>query len=456
MTKDGIFKPNPKYGLTAQLTKIEPKTVAEALKDERWRKDMGAEIDAQIRNGTWDLVPPDESYNMVGYKWVFTVKRLADGSIDRFKAHLVAKCFHQQPRVDFHDTFSPVIKHATIHLVLGVAVARGWPLRQHDVNNAFLQDNLMEKFYMIQPPWFIDKDNPGFVCCLKRVLYGLKLAPRAWYTELKTFLVSVGFTYSLGDTSLFTLRSGNNFVYILIYVDDILVTGSCLKLIDKVIAAVARRFSLKNLGKLSYLLGLEASRTDSGIRLTQQRHTTDLLCHTNMDNAKPVTTPMSSSDHLTAKSGSLLTDPTQYRPTIGSLQYLRLTRPDISFAVNRLSQFMHRPTTAHWEAAKRVLRYLAAMITYGIFFSAKTPLTLHAYSDVDWGGDRDDYTYTSAYIVYLGKQPISWAWKQKGVSRSSMEVEYRAVFYSCLRTQMAYLVGKRTRYSYHWHSHDLL
>lgn len=199
-------------------------------------------------------------------------------------------------------------------------------------------------------------------------------------------------------------------------------------MIDEFIATLSSRFSLKDLGNLSYFLGLEASRTSSGLRLTQQRYISDLLHRTKMDNAKPVVTPMCSSQILTAYLGTPLTDPTQFRATVGSLQYLGLTRPDIAFAVNRLSQYMHQPTDIHWEAVKRVLRYLAGTVTHGIFFSASTPLTLHAYSDADWAGNKDDYTSTGAYIVYIGKQPVSWASrKQKSVARSSTEAEYRSV-----------------------------
>lgn len=160
----------------------------------------------------------------------------------------------------------------------------------------------------------------------------------------------------------------------------------------------------------------------------QRKYVTDLLTKHHMFDAKPVSTPMSPTPKLSLLTGTVLPDPTEYRTVLGSLQYLSFTRPDIAFAVNRLSQFMHRPTDIHWQAVKRVLRYLAGTISHGIFLRSTSPLTVYAFSDADWACDGDDFLSTNAYIVYLGGSPISWSSKkQKSVSRSSTEAEYRAV-----------------------------
>lgn len=197
---------------------------------------------------------------------------------------------------------------------------------------------------------------------------------------------------------------------------------------ERVLRCFAERFSIKDPVDLHYFLGIEATRTKHGLHLMQRKYIMDLLAKNNMLDTKPVSTPLPSTHKLTLHGGDKLDDVTQYRSVVGSLQYLAFTRPDISYAVNRLSQFMHQPTIDHWQAAKRVLRYLAGTITHGIFLHADSPLTLHAFSDADWAGDTDDYVSTNAYIIYLGKNLISWSSKkQKGVARSSTEAEYRSV-----------------------------
>lgn len=428
--KKGITKPNSKYLYAINLTdNIEPRTIIQAIKDEKWRKSATAEFNAQLNNHTWDLVPkPKGDVTIVGCRWIFTIKYNPDGTIKCHKGRLVAKGYNQLPGLDYSKTFSPVIKSTTIRIVLGVAVDQNWPIRQLDVNNAFLQGTLSDEVYMSQPPGFVDPTRPHHVCRLRKALYGLKQAPRAWYDELRSFLISIGFTNSVSDTSLFILKKDRSLVYILVYVDDILVTGNDNFIIQQTLTALAQRFSVKDHEELHYFLGIEAKRGPQGLHLSQKRYILDLLERTNMLGAKPVATPMATSPKLTLHSGSSLTDPTEYRRIVGSLQYLAFTRPDLSYTVIKLSQYMHSPTSDHWNAVKRALRYLAGTVDYGICLRRGNSVSLHAFSDVDWAGDGDDYVSTNGYVVYIGHHPVSWSSKkQKSIARSSTEAEYRSV-----------------------------
>ncbi|CAH9123810.1 unnamed protein product [Cuscuta epithymum] len=427
---NNIHRPIHKLNLNSTVSSVspEPCTVKEALSDPNWRHAMSEEFNALIKNGTWTLVSRTGQENIVGCKWVFRTKRLSNGTIDRYKARLVAKGFHQRPGVDYTETFSPVIKPTTIRLVLSLAVSRGWPLRQIDVNNAFLQGHLYDDVYMLQPPGFVDPTKPTHICRLHKVLYGLKQAPRAWYQELKNFLLQLGFINSKADTSLFVYHHANHIIYILVYVDDIVITGSSTAFVEDLIVNLGRRFSLKDLGALSFFLGIEVISHPHGILLSQRRYILDLLSRTKMTSCNGVTTPLASTSKLSINSGKPLADPEEYRSVVGSLQYLALTRPDLSYAINKLSQFLHRPTTDHWEAVKRVLRYLRHTTDHGLLLRRSSALSLHAYSDADWAGNPDDYTSTGAFVIFLGPNAISWSSrKQRTVAWSSTEAEYRSV-----------------------------
>ncbi|CAJ2664376.1 unnamed protein product [Trifolium pratense] len=428
-SKNNIVKPIHKLNLHVRPSSpMEPSTITQALRDPDWRSAMLAEFDALHRNNTWELVGRSSAQNLVGCKWVFRIKRNPDGSIDRYKARLVAKGFHQRPGCDYTETFSPVVKPVTIRIILALAVRQGWSVRQLDVNNAFLQGTLNEEVYMAQPPGFVDKSFPDHVCRLKKALYGLKQAPRAWYMELRVFLLSIGFVNSTADASLFIQRTPRATLYLLVYVDDIIVTGSSSTELSRLIATLAARFSLKDLGYLNYFLGVEVIPSAAGMFLSQRKYITDLLQKSGMTEAKPASTPITATPPLLKNSGDPLPSPTEYRALVGSLQYLSLTRPDIAFATNKLAQFMQNPSTMHWLALKRLLRYLAGSCDKGIFISATAPLNFHAYSDADWAGDKDDYISTTGYLLYLGDTPISWSSrKQRSVARSSTEAEYKAL-----------------------------
>lgn len=267
--KNQIVKANPKFAmLSSTARKTEPTSVAQAPKDDRWLASMNSEYNAQIHHRTWDLIPPDLSYNLIGTKWVFRIKRLPNGQIDKFKARFVSKGFHQRPGVDYEKTFSLVVKAATVHLVLGHAIDHGWDLRQLDISNAFLQGNLEEDVYIAQPSGFVDRERPHYVCKLRKALYGLKQAPGAWYLELQTFLTDSGFENSQSDASLFTLLHFGILVYVLVYVDDIVIMGNDSVVVEKFIQKLGNQFSLKDIGALSYFLSIEAHRSANGLLLT--------------------------------------------------------------------------------------------------------------------------------------------------------------------------------------------
>jgi histone deacetylase 1/2 len=217
------------------LTAIgEPSTLGEALDDVHWREAMNDEYQALMDNKTWHLVPPSSTRNIIDCKWVFRIKKNADGTIDRYKARLVAKGFKQRHGIDNEETFSPGVKSATIRLVLTIAVSRGWSLWQLDVKNVFLHGVLEEEVYMKQPLGFEHPHTPHFICKLDKALYGLKQAPRAWFARLSIKLTALGFIPSKADTSLFLYDNPGVTVYVLIYVDDIIVTSSS----DNAIAAL--------------------------------------------------------------------------------------------------------------------------------------------------------------------------------------------------------------------------
>ncbi|KAF5785164.1 putative RNA-directed DNA polymerase [Helianthus annuus] len=401
---------------------------------------MNEEFQALHKNGTWSLVPCVNNTNLVDCKWVYRLKRDAQGNVTRYKARLVAKGFHQQHGVDYHDTFSPVVKPTTIRVVLSLAVSHKWCMRQLDVQNAFLHGTLQETVYMKQPPGFVDPQRPNHVCLLHKSLYGLKQAPRAWFTRLSTALQQLGFHGSKTDPSLFILNSRGSVVYILVYVDDIIITGNNNQAIDHIITRLSSMFAIKDLGPLHYFLGIEVVRSGLDLILSQKKYISDLLHRSGLSDCKPVSSPMSSSQVLLPNDSPLFSDSTKYRQVVGALQYATLTRPDIAFSVNKVCQFMQAPSENHWTVVKRILRYLKGTADLGLRIRHHTDSVLHAftdahwidsvqaYSDSDWAGCPVDRRSTGGFVVYIGSNLVSWsARKQRTVSRSSTESEYKAL-----------------------------
>ncbi|XP_019175666.1 PREDICTED: uncharacterized protein LOC109170988 [Ipomoea nil] len=365
--------------------------------------------------------------NIIGCKWVFRTKRTADGLVERYKARLVAKGFNQVAGKDFFDTFSPVVKPTTVRILFSMAVTNNWTLRQLDVHNAFLNGHLAKTVYMKQPPGYEDLAHPGHVCLLQRSLYSLKQAPRAWFKRLHDYLISAGFSSSKTDVSFFCCTSVKSQVYLLVYVDDIFMMGSDATLVNSLLQRLASTFKIRDLGRPGFFLGIETVQSGSGMVLSQRHYMNDLLNRSGMLDCKPLATPASVT-HAVSSSDQPFDNPTQYRRIVGALQYLTITRPDLSYAVNRLCQFMHSLTTDHWTMVKRVLRYIKGTIDYGLRLSPSSTTAIHAYSDSDWAGCPIDRKSTSGFAVFLGSNLVSWlSRKQHTVARSSTEAEYKAL-----------------------------
>ncbi|RVW44575.1 Retrovirus-related Pol polyprotein from transposon TNT 1-94 [Vitis vinifera] len=376
-----------------------PKSTHEALSHPGWRQAMVDEMAALHSNGTWDLVVLPSGKSTVGCRWVYAVKVGPDGQVDRLKARLVAKGYTQVYGSDYGDTFSPVAKIASVRLLLSMAAMCSWPLYQLDIKNAFLHGDLAEEVYMEQPPGFVAQGESGLVCRLRRSLYGLKQSPRAWFSRFSSVVQEFGM-----------LRSSDQ--------DGI----------QKLKQHLFTHFQTKDLGKLKYFLGIEIAQSSSGVVLSQRKYALDILEETGMLDCKPVDTPMDPNVKLVPGQGEPLGDPGRYRRLVGKLNYLTITRPDISFPVSVVSQFLQSPCDSHWDAVIRILRYIKSTPGQGVLYENRGHTQVVGYTDADWAGSPTDRRSTSGYCVFIGGNLISWkSKKQDVVARSSAEAEYRAM-----------------------------
>jgi hypothetical protein len=417
--------------LTASLSSVSvPTCYSQAVKDVRWIKAMNEELQALQENFTWDIVscPPD--VKPIGCKWVYSVKLNSDGSLNRYKARLVALGNKQEYGIDYDETFAPVAKMTTVRTIISIAASSGWSLHQMDVKNAFLHGDLTEDIYMT-PPQGLFSSSKG-VCKLKRSLYGLKQAPRAWYEKFRSTLLGFSFTQSQYDSSLFIHSTSAGIVLLLLYVDDMVITGSDHASIQRLKQQLQSAFHMKDLGTLHYFLGLDVHSTSKGIFLHQHKYATDLISMAGLQLANPVDTPLEVNVKYHRDDGDILPDPLLYRQLVGSLNYLTITRPDISFAVQQVSQFMHSPRHLHLAAVRRIIRYLKGTSHRGLFFPTGIAPKLCAYSDADWAGCPDTRRSVTGWCMFLGSSLISWkSKKQARVSKSSTESEYRAMSAAC-------------------------
>ena len=425
------YSPALKFFVAQISSATEPQSYAEAASNPQWQAAMASELQALQQNGTWTLVPLPTGKFPIGCRWVFKIKHHSDGSVERFKARLVAKGFTQLEGVDYQDTFSPTAKIISVRCLLALAAFNNWSIHQLDVNNAFLHGELNEEIYMTPPPGLRRQGEEELVCRLHKSLYGLKQASRQWFSKFSESICSAGYEQSRADYSLFTRKQGKSFTALLIYVDDILITGNDIDSINATKKFLHSNFRIKELGDLKYFLGIEVSSSKNGIFISQRKYALEIIADVGLLGAAPIDTPMERGLKLSDES-DLLRNSSQYRRLVGRLIYLTVSRPDITYAVHVLSRFMHQPRKLHMEAALRVVRYLKGAPGKGLFFSSDSDARLRAYCDSDWAGCPLTRRSTTGYCIFLGPSLISWRSKrQKTVSLSSAEAEYRAMTGAC-------------------------
>ena len=339
----------------------------------------------------------------------------------------MAKGYTQTRGVDYEETFAPVAKMNTVRTLISCAANLGWNLFQMDVKNAFLHGDLQEKIYMHIPPGFNTVQTEGKVLKLRRSLYGLKQSPRAWFGRFRKAMLKLGFSQSNADHTLFYKRCGGKLTILIVYVDDIVITGDDDQGIERVKQHLRNEFEVKDLGEMRYFLGIEVSRSSRGIYLSQRKYVLDLLSETGMSGCRPALTPIEQNHRLTSESGEPV-DREQYQRLVGRLIYLSHTRPDIAFAVSVVSQFMHSPKTHHMDAVNRIIRYLKGCPGRGLLYKSSGNLQIECYTDADWAGSLDDRRSTSGYCTFVGGNIVTWrSKKQNVVARSTAEAEFRAM-----------------------------
>ena len=410
----------------------EPNTLEEALSSEyaeQWQAAMDDEMSSLHANKTWTLesLPPGKT--AIPVKWVYKIKHNKDGSIDRFKARLVAKGFRQKEFIDYNEVFAPVGKYATFRTLMALVTNDDMELHQLDIKTAFLQGYLDEDIYIEQPPGYTEGED-GMVCHLIKALYGLKQAPRAWHSRLHQELDSYGFKVSEADPGLYIYNDKTDNIYLMVYVDDILIAAKDVATVIETKRKLQTSFEARDLGEAETYLGINITRDreNKTLKIDQERMIKEIVAKFGQEDAKTRATPLSTSIKLAKDEGEPLdTACYPYAQLVGSLMYLAVcTRPDISYAVGALARYMAKPTLVHWKEAIGVVRYLAGTTDYGITFGMRDD-KLIGYCDADYATDTDTRRSTSGYVFTLYGGAITWQSKrQPTVAASTTEAEYMA------------------------------
>ena len=454
------------YALAAETTSseaLEPQSLSEAKSRPDWKlweKAIEEELETLRVAGTWKLVNAPEGVNVVGSKWVFRAKKDAAGNVVRYKARLVAQGFSQVPGVDYFDTYAPVARLASIRTVLAFAAAEDLETGQIDIKGAYLNGELTEDeiIYMKQPPGYAVKGPDGKILTarLHKSLYGLKQAGRRWYQKLVEIMTKLKFLRSEVDSAVFYRRDETLklLIIILVHVDDCSIAGRPKAIIQKFKIEIQKYVQITDLGDLHWILGIEVRRVreDKRIMLSQRSYIDSILRRYGFDDAKPVSTPMDTNIRLTSAQSPTTTEEfakmrnIPYHEAVGSLMYASLgTRPDITFAVQTVSRFSSKPGIAHWEAVRRIFRYLKGTRELWLSYGSRVR-ELEGYADAD-GSMAEDRKAISGYAFLVNGGAVSWSAKrQEIISLSTTESEYVAAVHAAkealwLRSLISSLFG---------------
>ncbi|KAI3714956.1 hypothetical protein L6452_21919 [Arctium lappa] len=357
----------------------------------------------------WDLVDLPQGQRAIGTKWVFRNKKDERGIVIKNKARLVAQGYTQEEGIDYEKVFAPVARIEAIRMFLAYA-----------------------SFMKFRPPRFKNPNFPDKVYKLKKALYGLHQAPRAWYDTLSTYLLENGFERGIIDKTLFIKRKKKDILLVQIYVDGIIFGSTKAYMCKEFEELMHKGFKMSSMGELTFFLGLQVKQKEDGIFISQSKYVQDILTKFGFSEAKLASTPMETHKQITADLEGEDVDAHHYRSMIGSLMYLTTSRPDIMFVVCVCARFQVRPKQSHFQAVKRIFRYLKGQPILGLWYPHDSPFDLLAYSDSDLGGANLDRKSTSGGCQFLGARLVSWQCKKQTiVSTSTTEAEYIAAASCC-------------------------
>ena len=421
------------------LSMEEPQSYQEATSDKEWKKWKLAtheEMDSLIKNGTWVLVDKPKDQKIIGCRWLFKMKSGIPGVEPvKYKARLVAKGYTQREGVDYQEIFAPVAKHTSIRILISVVVDQDLELEQMDVKTAFLHGELEEELYMEQPDGFISEDGENKVCLLKKSLYGLKQSPRQWNKRFSRFMIDQNFIRSEYDACVYVKQAGEqDHLYLLLYVDDMLIAGKSKSEINKVKEQLSMEFEMKDMGPASRILGIDIirDRKNGVLRMSQARYIHNVVQRFNMAEAKVTRSPIGAHFKLAAVRDDdecIDNNAVPYASAVGSIMYAMIgTRPDLAYDICLVSRYMARPGNIHWEAVKWILRYMRGSQDLNLVFTKEKEFRVTRYCDSDYAADLDRRRSVSGYVFTVGGNTVNWKANLQSVTAlSSTEAEFMAL-----------------------------